>query len=100
MLVTRKQFFPGVNSSGDESISEDSEYVPIDNEVSSESDEISDKSIESESSYASEEENNARKKVIRNEVQKSLSESEIQNIPKSKKMEKEYKNIAYKDYVS
>jgi len=93
LLVSRKRYLPSVNSSGDESVSEDSEYIPSDHEVSSESDETSDKSEDSENSDVSKE-NNARRGI----KQKPLPKREVQNI--LKKTEKGRKTVAYKDYVS
>lgn len=88
---------PNVNSSGDESISEDSEYVPTDIEISSESDEISDRSKDSENSDESEEENNIRRRG-KQRLQKSLPKLEVQNTPRRTRRGR--KSIAYKDYVS
>lgn len=91
---------PSVNSSGDESVSEDSEYVPVDNEISSEADEISDDSediSESASSDASDEENVIRK-IKKNVAQKFTPKHEIQNTPK--KTRRGRKAVVYKDYVS
>lgn len=99
--MSRKQFLPSVNSSGDESISEDSEYIPTDNEANAESDEISDSSKESKSSDASEEED-SRKKIIgkkQNAIQKTLSKHEVQNSPRQK-TKNGHKTVIYKDYVS
>lgn len=89
---------PSVNSSGDESISEDSEYVPTDIEISSESDEISDENKDSENSDESEEEYNIRRRYKPSRPQKSLPKCEIQNTPR--RTRREYKSVAYKDYVS
>lgn len=100
--MSRKRFLPSVNSSGDESVSEDSEYVPTDDEANSESDEISDNSRESESSDASEEEDNIRKKRIEKKqstVQNILPKHKAQNTPRQK-TKNGRKTVAYKDYVS
>jgi len=91
--VSRKRYLPSVNSSGDESVSEDSEYIPSNKEVSSESDETSDKSEDSENFDVSKE-NNARRGI----KQKPVPKHEVQNI--FRKTEKGPKTVAYKDYVS
>lgn len=101
MSVSRKRFLPSVNSSGDESVSEDSEYVPTNDEVTSESYEISDNK-ESKSSDASEEEDNTRKKRIgkkQSTVRKSSPKREIQNTPRHK-TRNGCKTVTYKDCVS
>lgn len=97
--MSRKRYLPGVNSSGDESVSEDSEYVPSDNEVSSESDESSDKTEENSDSENSDisKENNARR-GIKQKIPKPLPKCEIQSTPR--RMGRGRKPVAYKDYVS
>ncbi|XP_012534379.2 origin recognition complex subunit 2 [Monomorium pharaonis] len=92
--VSRKRYLPSVNSSGDESVSEDSEYVPTDNEVSSESDGTSDKSENSENSDMSEE-NNVRR-GIKQRVLKPLPKRDVQSTPK--RPGRGRKTVAYKDY--
>lgn len=77
-------------------MSEDSIYVPSNNETSSETDETSDKSDDSENSDVSKK-NNARR-GIKQKVLKSLPKREVQST--SRKTEKGYKTVAYKDYVS
>jgi len=84
-----------VNSSGDESISEDSEYIPNKTDISSESNEISENSRDSEDSDTEKKES-TRKRFKRNVVQKSPLKHEVQNI----RTRKGQKTIAYKDYVS
>lgn len=71
-------------STSDESVSEDSEYVPTDKEAHSESDETSDNSEESESSDSSGKEDDIRKRRIqsrRSMLQKSSPKCEVQNTP-------------------
>ncbi|XP_011882352.1 PREDICTED: origin recognition complex subunit 2 [Vollenhovia emeryi] len=92
--VSRKRYMPSVNSSGDESVSEDSEYVPSNNEVSSESDETTDKSEDSESSDANTK-NDARR-AIKQKVLKSLPRREVQSTPR--KAGRGRKTVAYRDY--
>ncbi|XP_072742850.1 origin recognition complex subunit 2 [Anoplolepis gracilipes] len=96
--ISRKRCLPSVNSSGDESISEDSEYKPTDSEISSESDGISGESKDSENSDESEEENNKTRARNRGKsrLQKSLPKCEVQNTPRRTRRER--KSIAYKDY--
>ncbi|KAL6423821.1 hypothetical protein ACFW04_010343 [Cataglyphis niger] len=96
-IISRKRCLPSVNSSGDESISEDSEYVPTDIEISSESDEISDENKDSENSDESEEENNIRRRYKPSRPQKPLPKCEIENTPRRTK--REHKSVAYKDYL-
>ncbi|XP_011694511.1 PREDICTED: origin recognition complex subunit 2 [Wasmannia auropunctata] len=91
--VSRKRYLPSVNSSGDESVSEDSEYVPSNDEDSSESDETSDKSEDSENSVSKENDN---RRGIKQKVLKSLPKREIQS--PLKKTGRGRKNVAYKDY--
>ncbi|XP_071580138.1 origin recognition complex subunit 2 [Temnothorax nylanderi] len=96
--VSRKRYLPSVNSSGDESVSEDSEYVPMDNESSSEPDETSDKSEDSENSDVSKE-NDARrgiKQKVSKPLPKPLPRREIQSTPR--KTGRGRKTVAYKDY--
>jgi len=83
-----------VNSNGDESISEDSEYIPNDNEISSESNETSENSRDSEDSDAGKKEN-TRKRFKRNSIPKSPLKHEVQNT----RTRRGHKTIAYKDYV-
>lgn len=97
LVVSRKRCLPNVNSSGDESISEGSEYIPTDKESSPESNEISDRSEDSENSDESEEIYNFRRKDKQSGLQKSLPKREVQNTPRTKSGRK---SIAYKDYVS
>lgn len=92
--MSRKRYLPRVDSSGDESVSEDSEYVPSDNEINLESDESSDKTEENSDTS---EENNARRGSKR-KVSKPLPKCEVQNTPK--KTGRGRRPIAYKDYVS
>lgn len=94
-IVSRKRCLPNVNSSGDESISEGSEYIPTDKESSPESNEISDRSEDSENSDESEEIYNFRRKDKQSGLQKSLPKREVQNTPRTKSGRK---SIAYKDY--
>ncbi|XP_018371240.1 PREDICTED: origin recognition complex subunit 2 [Trachymyrmex cornetzi] len=91
--VSRKRYLPSVTSSGNESMSEDSEYIPSNNEVSSESYETSDKSEDSDNSDVSQE-NNIRRKVI--QKVKPLLKREVQNTPT--KSRRGRKTVAYKDY--
>ncbi|XP_039304147.1 origin recognition complex subunit 2 isoform X2 [Solenopsis invicta] len=94
--VSRKRYLPNINSSGDESVSEDSEYIP--NEVSSESDEssdeTSDKSEDSENSDVSEDDNARRK--IKQRLSKPLPKHDVQNTPR--KPGRGRRTVAYKDY--
>ncbi|XP_032663128.1 origin recognition complex subunit 2 [Odontomachus brunneus] len=97
--VSRKRFLPSVNSSGNESVSEDSEYIPTDDEANSESDEISNSSRESESFDTSEEEGNIMKERIekkRGIVRNTLLKREVQNTPRQK-TKNSRKTIVYKD---
>lgn len=91
--MSRKRYLPSVNSSGDESVSEDSEYVPTDNEISSESDETSNESEDSENDVSKE--NDARRGI---KQKKPSPKHEVQGTPR--KMKKGCKTVAYKDYVS
>lgn len=97
--MSRKRYLPRVNSSGDESVSEDSEYIPSNNEISSESDESSDKSEENSDSENSDvdKENNTRM-GIKLKVSKPLPKCEIQSTPR--RTGRGRKPVAYKDYVS
>ncbi|XP_011647253.1 origin recognition complex subunit 2 isoform X1 [Pogonomyrmex barbatus] len=90
--ISRKQYLPTVNSSGDESVSEDSEYMPSSNETSSDP-ETSDKSSDSESSDESKKNSAIRMKL---KIQKPLSKREVQYTPR--KIKREHKTVAYKDY--
>ena len=92
--MSRKRYLPSINSSDDESISEDGEYVPTDREISSESN--SDTSEESVNSDESEEEN-ARSKSKQSRVQKSFPKREVQNT--LRRTTRGSKTIIYKDYV-
>ncbi|XP_014469777.1 PREDICTED: origin recognition complex subunit 2 [Dinoponera quadriceps] len=95
---SRKQFLPRVNSSGDESISEDSEYVPTDTDETN-SDGTSDNSEENRNSDTDEEENNIKKEQVEKKqsmLQKSLLKCEIQNTPRHK-TKNSRKTITYKD---
>jgi len=74
-------------------VSEDSEYVPSDNETSSESDETSSKSEDSDMSK----EDDTRRR-IKQKVLKPLLKHDIQSTPK--KMERGRKTVTYRDYVS
>lgn len=94
LLASRKRCLPGVNSSGDESISEDSEYVPTDIEISSESNEISNSTNSDESEK---EIYNTRRRGKQSALQKSLPKREVQNTPRTRRG---CKSVAYKDYVS
>lgn len=93
--MSRKRYLPNVNSSGDESVSEDSEYIPSDNEISTES-ESSDKSEVSENSDI-DKENNARR-GIKKKISTLLPKQELQSTPR--KIGRGRKPVAYKDYVS
>ncbi|KAL6264099.1 hypothetical protein P5V15_004177 [Pogonomyrmex californicus] len=90
--ISRKQYLPTVNSSGDESVSEDSEYMPSSNETSSDP-ETSDKSCDSESSDESKKNSAIRMKL---KIQKPLSKREVQYTPR--KIGRGHKTVAYKDY--
>ncbi|KAL0110283.1 hypothetical protein PUN28_013732 [Cardiocondyla obscurior] len=92
--VSRKQYLPSVNSNGDESVSEDSEYMLSNNETSSESDETSDKSEDSDSSDTNMK--NSTKKRIKQRVSKPLPNHKVQNTPK--RIIKGHRTVAYKDY--
>ncbi|XP_011335108.1 origin recognition complex subunit 2 isoform X2 [Ooceraea biroi] len=94
--VGRKQYLPNVHSSGDESVSEDSEYIPNDTEGSSESDEESLSSTDSESSDAGERENEARKRIKRDTVQKAPPKCEVPSTPA--RPTRRCKAVACKDY--
>lgn len=96
LVISRKRRSSGV-SSNSESVSEDSEYIPTDLEISSESDEKSNESKDSENSDESEEENNSRRRG-KQSIQKSLPKREVQSTPRRTK--RECKSIVYKDYVS
>lgn len=96
--MTRKQLLHNLNSDDEESVSEDSEYVPGSKEVTSESDGTSDEGT-NEDSDVSEEEVNVQRKVKQNMPQKSLLKQDIQDIPKQ--IGTKYKTIiTYKDFVS
>ncbi|KYQ49923.1 Origin recognition complex subunit 2 [Trachymyrmex zeteki] len=92
--VSRKRYLPSVNSSGDESVSEDSEYIPSNDEISSESCKTSDKSEDSDNSDVSQE-NNTRRKVV-GKVLKPLLRRQVQSTPR--KTRRGHKTVAYKDY--
>lgn len=96
--MSRKRYLPSVNSSGDESVSEDSEYVPSANETSSESDETSNKSEEDGENSDASEENDTRRKIRQKPLPKPLPKCDVQNTPK--KTGKGCKTVPYKDYVS
>lgn len=91
---------PKVNSSGDESVSEDSEYIPSDKEISSESDKSSDKTEENSDSEDSDmnKENNVRRGINKQKILKPLPKYEVQNTPR--RTGRGRKPVAYKDYVS
>ncbi|KAG5331482.1 ORC2 protein, partial [Acromyrmex heyeri] len=91
--VSRKRYLPSVTSSGNESVSEDSEYIPSNDEASLESYETSDKSEDSDNSDVSQE-NNIRRKVI--QKVKPLLKREVQSTPR--KTGRGRKTVAYKDY--
>jgi len=84
-----------MDSNDDESISEDSEYIPNDNEISSESNETSENSKDSDDSDLAKKEN-TRKRFKRNLIEKSPLKHEVQNA----RTRRGHKTIAYKDYVS
>ncbi|KYM96112.1 Origin recognition complex subunit 2 [Cyphomyrmex costatus] len=90
--ISRKRYLPSVNSSGDESVSEGSEYIPSD-EASSESYETSDKSEDTDSDIS--QETNARRQV-KQKILKPLLKCEVQSTPR--KTGRGRKTIAYKDY--
>lgn len=77
-------------------MSEDSEYIPSNDEISSESCKTSDKSEDSDNSDVSQE-NNTRRKVV-GKVLKPLLRRQVQSTPR--KTRRGHKTVAYKDYVS
>ncbi|XP_012058884.1 PREDICTED: origin recognition complex subunit 2 [Atta cephalotes] len=91
--ISRKRYLPSVTSSGNESVSEDSEYIPSNDEASLESSETSDKSESSDNSDVNQE-NNIRRKVI--QKVKPLLKREVRSTPR--KTGKGCKTVAYKDY--
>ncbi|XP_020292113.1 origin recognition complex subunit 2 [Pseudomyrmex gracilis] len=93
---SRRQYLPNIDSSGDESVSEDSEYVLTDDD-SSDSDKTH-SSDNNKSSDVSEEENNAKKKSKQiGIVKKSPPKRGITNTPR-KIVVKGRKTTSYKDY--
>ncbi|EFN85898.1 origin recognition complex subunit 2 [Harpegnathos saltator] len=98
--VNRKRFLPNVDSSGNESISEDSEYIPTD-EVNTESDiSDSDNSEENNNSDVNEKKDNIKQEKIDKKqctVQKFSPKHEIQNVPRHK-AKNGCKTVIYKDY--
>ncbi|XP_018351824.1 PREDICTED: origin recognition complex subunit 2 isoform X2 [Trachymyrmex septentrionalis] len=90
--VSRKRYLPSVTSSGNESVSEDSEYIPSNDETSLESYETSDKSEDSDNSDTIQENN--RRKII--QKVKPLLKHEVRSTPR--KTGRGRKTVTYKDY--
>lgn len=99
LVVSRRRYLPNVDSSGNESVSEGSEYVLTDDDGSDDSDETH-SSNNNEGSDVSEEENNAKKRIKQSGiVKKSPPKRGITNTPR-KIVIKGRKTTSYKDYVS
>lgn len=96
--MSRRKYLPNVDSSGDESVSEGSEYVLTTDDNSSDSDKTH-SSDNNESSDVSEEENNAKRKVKQSGVaMKTPPKHGVTSTPR--KIVRGHKTTSYRDYVS